>query len=437
MKGEISGSPSSDNEVAIDENPHQQSQQRGVKKSKTVRRRWHVPHVNTVTPPSPNQRPDNPSQQQQQHNQQGVELRGLGLSSATDSPLQQSPSSVRRKDSLALDVTEEDSPNGAADSSLAALEAAEKSAKKKEKKNKKNDSSNKNNRSEAKLFASEVKRYSKETITKGRRNLRKKFNRFFRNNPEFDTHLSPMGDSEENWKDDEDNGKRKGRGCAITMFWLQLIMPCVGWLRTYKFKEYFPSDAIAGISVAMMVVPQSISYAALAGLPSEFGLYTALIPVFVYALFGSSRQLAVGPVAIVSLLMKEGLHKAIPASLDIQDPNNPQGEDQIQAQMQYSLMAVQVTFIVGIIELMMGLARLGFLTNFLSHSVILGFTHGSAILIGLSQIKHVIGIKAKNSNARVQDFISCFTPADTFLILSKFSHFSDIAGSPLLLAGGK
>jgi sulfate transporter 4 len=400
MKGEIHGSsPSSDSGGGVDEPERQQLSQRG-KKSKAVRRRWHVPHAKemTATKASNNNNAAKSSIRTTpgHHQQQDVELR-------EHSPQQSLPQSVRRKESLALDVSEEDQNQrtGAGDSS------------------------NKHNRSEAELFASEVKRYSKETITKGRRNLVKKFNRFFMNNPEFDTNnnndnddsLSPMGDGG-NWNkdgDEDSSSKRKGRTCSIALFWLQLVMPCVGWLRSYKFKEYFPSDAIAGVSVAMMVVPQSISYAALAGLPSEFGLYTALLPVFIYALFGSSRQLAVGPVAIVSLLMKEGLHKAIPASLDIQDPNNPIGEDQIQAQAQYTLMAVQVTFIVGIIELLMGLVRLGFLTNFLSHSVILGFTHGSAILIGLSQLKHVIGIKAKNSNARVQDFIQAYVDAgDTF-----------------------
>jgi sulfate transporter 4 len=401
MKGEIHGSsPSSDSGGGVDEPEPQQLSQRG-KKSKAVRRRWHVPHAKemTATKASNNNNAAKSSKIRTtpgHHQQQDVELR-------EHSPQQSLPQSVRRKESLALDVSEEDQNQrtGAGDSS------------------------NKHNRSEAELFASEVKRYSKETITKGRRNLVKKFNRFFMNNPEFDTNnnndnddsLSPMGDGG-NWNkdgDEDSSSKRKGRTCSIALFWLQLVMPCVGWLRSYKFKEYFPSDAIAGVSVAMMVVPQSISYAALAGLPSEFGLYTALLPVFIYALFGSSRQLAVGPVAIVSLLMKEGLHKAIPASLDIQDPNNPIGEDQIQAQAQYTLMAVQVTFIVGIIELLMGLVRLGFLTNFLSHSVILGFTHGSAILIGLSQLKHVIGIKAKNSNARVQDFIQAYVDAgDTF-----------------------
>ncbi|UPR03225.1 sulfate permease [Chloropicon primus] len=255
--------------------------------------------------------------------------------------------------------------------------------------------------SEAVLFASEVKRFSKQSLARGTQQIRKKLHRFFVDNPAYGA------DSED---EDEGEKKKKRRG-AMAVFWIQLVLPCVAWLRTYKVRSFLAADIIAGLSVAMMVVPQSISYAALAGLPSEFGLYTALLPVFVYAVFGSSRQLAVGPVAIVSLLMKEGLHKAIPASLAIQDPNNPQGDDQLEAQQQYNLMAVQITFVVGLIEVVMGLLRLGFLTNFLSHSVILGFTHGSAILIGLSQLKHVIGIKAGNAKGTLQDMIKAYSKA--------------------------
>ena len=353
--------------------------------SSSVRRRWHVPKESDMTAPrspsqqqQPQQPPSSPSARREE------ELRSMtpGAAAATS----EAPSPGRCASTQVLMACEVEAPPKPA--------AASKSE---------------NATSEALLFASEVKRFSKDSVARGAKQIRKRFKRLFVENPAFGSESSDDDDDDGNGNGN--SKRRRRRKGAIALFWIQIVLPCVAWLRTYQVKAFLAADVIAGCSVAMMVVPQSISYAALAGLPSEFGLYTALLPVFIYALFGSSRQLAVGPVAIVSLLMKEGLHKAIPASLAIQDPNNPQGEDQIRAQARYSLIAVQITFVVGVIELGMGLLRLGFLTNFLSHSVILGFTHGSAILIGLSQIKHVIGIKPGNAKGTVQDLIKSYADA--------------------------
>jgi hypothetical protein len=95
--------------------------------------------------------------------------------------------------------------------------------------------------------------------------------------------------------------------------WLKVVLPAWRWLKVYDFKTTFVQDLIAGMSVGVMVVPQSMSYAKLAGLPVEYGLYSALVPVYAYALWGSSRQLAVGPVAIVSLLLSSGLSQIMRA----------------------------------------------------------------------------------------------------------------------------
>jgi len=265
--------------------------------------------------------------------------------------------------------------------------------------------------SEAAKFAGEVKRYTKETYAKGSKSVKRKWEDYIvkLNNGGRTPDNSPARNGGEQSPGGSDNGS--SGGCGLFVGILEVLFPCVSWIRSYKVREYLANDAIAGISVALMVVPQSMSYAALAGLPSEYGLYTTLLPVFMYVIFGSSRQLAVGPVAIVSLLLKEGLHKALPASLAIEDPNNPVGQDQIDTQKTYNMMAIQITFIVGLIEFGMGLIRLGFLTNFLSHSVILGFTHGGAILIGLSQVKHVVGIKPQNTNATVQSMIKAYIDA--------------------------
>ena len=153
--------------------------------------------------------------------------------------------------------------------------------------------------------------------------------------------------------------------------WAGVFLPCINWLVGYPVRANLLADVIAGVTVGIMIIPQSISYAMLAGLPVQFGLYSSLVPVFVYSLFGSSRQLAVGPVAIVSLLLSEGLHHAVPGIENVVDPNNvpPAYAD---AQQRYNVAAVQICLLVGIIEAVMGVIRFGFLTNFLSHSVILG-----------------------------------------------------------------
>ena len=139
-----------------------------------------------------------------------------------------------------------------------------------------------------------------------------------------------------------------------------------------------------------MIVPQSMSYAKLAGLPVEYGLYSAFVPVFTYSLFGSSRQLAVGPVAIISLLLSSGVAEILKSeSIDVSDP---------LYQTRYMQLAVQISFLVGITNIIMGFARMGFVTNFLSHAVISGFTSGAAFIIGVSQLKYIVGYDVDRSD---------------------------------------
>jgi len=160
-------------------------------------------------------------------------------------------------------------------------------------------------------------------------------------------------------------------------------------------KEYFPifewfpklskksvqNDLIAGLTVGVMLVPQGMAYALLAGLPPVFGLYAALVPQIIYAMMGTSRQLSVGPVAMDSLLVASGL-----AALDLS------GIDE------YLSMAIFLAFFMGLIQIILGLLRMGFLVNFLSKPVISGFTSAAAIIIGLSQLKYLFGISFESSN---------------------------------------
>jgi sulfate transporter 4 len=146
---------------------------------------------------------------------------------------------------------------------------------------------------------------------------------------------------------------------------------------------------LAGMSVAALVVPQGMSYAKLAGLPPVWGLYGAFVPVMVYACLGSSRHLAVGPVAVTSLLLGSGLPSTLPPGVLPQaDPNKP---DDPAAQAIYNQAAIQVALLAGLMYTAVGLLRLGWVTNFLSHSVIGGFMSGASVIIGLNQVKFLFG----------------------------------------------
>src|SRR5210317_1088865 len=155
---------------------------------------------------------------------------------------------------------------------------------------------------------------------------------------------------------------------------LKSFIPLLEWLPKYK-KECLSGDLSAGLTVGIMLIPQGMAYAMIAGLPPVFGLYAALIPQAVYALMGTSRQLAVGPVAMDSLLVASGLGALSLSGVD-----------------EYISMAIFLALFMGTIQLLLGLFKMGFLVNFLSKPVISGFTSAAAIIIGLSQLKHLLGI---------------------------------------------
>ena len=168
------------------------------------------------------------------------------------------------------------------------------------------------------------------------------------------------------------------------------------WLYLGSEMEYWrqgwATDGIAGLSVGLLVVPQSLSYAALAGLPVQYGLYAAFIPLVGYAAFGTSRQLAVGPVALLSLMLKSGLTELLQKQGFHPEDNDP------EYQKIYNQLAIQCSLLLGMAYILMGLCRLGFVTIFLSHAVVSGFTTGAAILIALSQIKYLLGYNISGDN---------------------------------------
>ncbi|TBR43085.1 sulfate permease [Marinomonas agarivorans] len=157
-------------------------------------------------------------------------------------------------------------------------------------------------------------------------------------------------------------------------------IPPAQWLKSYN-KRDFTSDIVAGLVVSIMMVPQSLAYALLAGLPPEMGLYASILPILAYALLGSSRALSVGPAALIAIMTAS-------FSSQFATPGTPE----------YNTIAILLALISGAILICMGVLRLGFLANLLSHPVISGFVTGSAIIIAMSQVKHFLGINASGNS---------------------------------------
>ncbi|MBA2778443.1 SulP family inorganic anion transporter [Billgrantia kenyensis] len=157
-------------------------------------------------------------------------------------------------------------------------------------------------------------------------------------------------------------------------------LPILQWLPGYS-RATMGSDLLAAVIVTIMLIPQSLAYAMLAGLPPEVGLYASIAPLVVYAVFGTSRTLAVGPVAVVSLMTAAAVGQVAP-----------------QGSPEYLGAALVLALMSGLILTLMGVARLGFLANFLSHPVISGFITASGLIIAASQLKHVLGVEASGHN---------------------------------------
>ena len=155
---------------------------------------------------------------------------------------------------------------------------------------------------------------------------------------------------------------------------LKKLIPILEWLPNYK-KSQLRGDVVAGITVATVLIPQGIAYALIAGLPPIYGLYAALVPQLMYAIFGSSRQVAIGPVAMDSLIVATGVSTLA-----------------LMGSESYIAIAILLALMVGSIQLLMGLFRLGFIVNFLSRPVIIGFTSAVALIIGLNQFRNLLGV---------------------------------------------
>ena len=200
------------------------------------------------------------------------------------------------------------------------------------------------------------------------------------------------------------------------------FLPLSRWLKSYQ-TQTMVSDLIAGIIVAIILVPQSIAYAMLAGMPAEYGLYAAVLPLFLYALLGSSRNLSVGPTAIMSLMVATSVGKLNPESSS-----------------QYMEYAINLSLLAGFFLLLLCLLRLGDIINFISHSVISGFTSAAAMLITASQLPHIMGVELTQPGGFVHTLnelwrglenIHSITLALGLVMLAVLGFF--LKGLPLLL----
>ncbi len=171
------------------------------------------------------------------------------------------------------------------------------------------------------------------------------------------------------------------------------LFPFINWFRDYS-QKHFKLDIIAGLTVALILIPQSMAYAQLAGLPAYYGLYASFLPPIIAALFGSSRQLATGPVAIISLMTATAL-----------EPIATTGSSE------YIAFAILLALMVGLFQLLLGVIKLGFVVNFLSHPVINGFTNAAAIVIATSQLPKIFGVHSDKGEHYYETIINVINAA--------------------------
>lgn len=176
-------------------------------------------------------------------------------------------------------------------------------------------------------------------------------------------------------------------------FRLARYIPALQWLRTYPATA-LGGDLMAGLVVAVMLVPQAMAYAMLAGLPPQTGLYASILPLALYGLLGTSRALSVGPVAIDSLLVAAAIAPLVGVAVSRAAVSGLAGGGARAVQL-----ALTLAFLVGLIELLMGFFRLGFLVNFISQPVLVGFVNAAVIVIGFSQVRNLLGLAVPSSDA--------------------------------------
>jgi len=196
----------------------------------------------------------------------------------------------------------------------------------------------------------------------------------------------------------------------VSSFW-QIFLPFLGWLPSVN-KDSIRADLMAGLTGAVIVLPQGIAYASIAGLPPQYGLYTSMITPVIAALFGSSLHLISGPTAAISIVVFSALSGHV-------EPGTPE----------FIGMALTLTFLAGVFQLLFGIARLGSLVNFVSHTVVVGFTTGAAILIATSQLKYVLGFHIPRGESFIHTWM------DMFQQINEINYYILVVALATLVAG--
>lgn len=194
-------------------------------------------------------------------------------------------------------------------------------------------------------------------------------------------------------------------------------LPITHSLKSYS-TEWLKNDLFAGLVVGVMLIPQGMAYAMIAGLPPIYGLYTAIIPTIVYALIGSSRHVSVGPVAMDSLILVAGASAFA-----------------IEGSGEYIIVVTALTLMIGAIQLSMGVLKLGFIANFLSKPVILGFTFAAAVIISIKQLKYLLGLPLGSVSGLLEEFLFYISHLDQIhlptLLISSGSLFILVVGKKI------
>jgi sulfate permease, SulP family len=189
---------------------------------------------------------------------------------------------------------------------------------------------------------------------------------------------------------------------------IKRIFPITDWLFNYK-KDQLNGDVFAGLTVGIMLIPQGMAYALIAGLPPVYGLYASIVPQLMYAIFGTSRQLSVAPVAMDSLMVAAGVSVLAVEGTDA-----------------YIGFAILLAFFMGAFQLLLGTFRLGFITNLLSKPVISGFTSAAALIIGLNQLKYLLGIELVRSNRIYEIIVNAFQNINSTHLITMVLGFGGI-----------
>eukprot|EP01112_Ceratiomyxa_fruticulosa_P009553 TRINITY_DN249_c0_g1_i1.p1 TRINITY_DN249_c0_g1~~TRINITY_DN249_c0_g1_i1.p1 ORF type:complete len:619 (+),score=69.68 TRINITY_DN249_c0_g1_i1:222-2078(+) len=175
---------------------------------------------------------------------------------------------------------------------------------------------------------------------------------------------------------------QKGKFRRKATKYVRSFFPMIDWIPTYKC-QYLRSDVIAGLTVGATLLPQGMSYSLVAGLPPIYGLYSSFIPLIIYAFFGTSPHLSIGPFAVISLLVKQSIDSVLPGNTE---------------PMKAVQVAITMCFMTGILQILLGIFRFGFISKFLSTPVRNGFNSASAIIIMISQLQYIFGVKIQSTN---------------------------------------